>query len=181
MDFIETELQGAFLIKPKILKDERGGFTRVFCKQDFKQIGHSKDFVQFNHSFNINRGTLRGMHYQESPHSEIKLIRCIRGSVFDVIIDIRKSSPTFLKWHGTVLSEENKDMIYVPEGFAHGFITLEENSELLYHHTSFYEPKSERGIRYDDSIINIEWPEAIISISDKDRNYPLLTTNFKGI
>ncbi len=181
MDFVETKLHGSFVIHPKLLQDDRGGFSRIFCKDEFKKISHQKEFVQFNHSFNVRKGTVRGMHYQEPPHSEIKLIRCIKGSVYDVIIDIRKSSSTFLQWFGVELSAENRNMIYVPEGFAHGFQTLEENSELLYHHTGFYEPTAERGIRFNDPELKINWPIEVTSISQKDENYPLLTTNFKGI
>lgn len=181
MNFVETKLLGSFVIHPTLLQDERGGFSRVFCKNEFEQIGHTKGFVQLNHSFNMHKGTIRGMHYQESPYSEIKLIRCVRGAVYDVIVDIRKSSPTFLQWFGIELSAKNMNMIYVPEGFAHGFQTLEENSELLYHHTNFYEPLSERGIRYSDAEIGINWPIEVTSISQKDKNYPLLTPTFKGI
>jgi dTDP-4-dehydrorhamnose 3,5-epimerase len=181
MNFTETKLKGAFVVDLTLLKDERGGFARTFCKDEFKKIGHDKEFVQFNHSFNSNKGTIRGMHYQEPPYSEIKLMRCIKGSVFDVVIDIRKSSPTFLQWYGMELSAENKKMIYIPEGFAHGFQTLEDNSELLYHHTNFYEPSSERGIRYDDKMVGIEWPEKISGVSERDKNHPLLTSDFKGI
>jgi len=181
MNFVETKLLGSFVIHPTLLQDERGGFSRVFCKNEFKHIGHDKEFVQLNHSFNTHKGTIRGMHYQEPPFSEIKLIRCVRGAVYDVIIDIRKSSPTFLQWFGIELSARNMNMIYVPEGFAHGFQTLEENSELLYHHTNFYEPLSERGIRYSDAEIAINWPIEVTSISQKDKNYPLLTPTFKGI
>ncbi|MGQ0828883.1 MAG: dTDP-4-dehydrorhamnose 3,5-epimerase [Bacteroidota bacterium] len=181
MDFIETNLKGAYLIELSLHKDERGGFARTFCKNEFKKIGHTKEFVQFNHSLNNKKGTLRGMHYQEIPHSEIKLIRCIKGAIYDVIIDIRQSSPTFLQWFGVELSATNMKMVYVPEGFAHGFQTMENNSELLYHHTNFYTPSSEKGIRFDDEMINIKWPGDLNCISEKDKNYPLLSINFKGI
>ncbi|PIY03243.1 MAG: dTDP-4-dehydrorhamnose 3,5-epimerase [Bacteroidetes bacterium CG_4_10_14_3_um_filter_31_20] len=181
MDFTETKLKGAFIINANLLEDDRGGFARIFCKNEFKKIGHNKEFVQINQSYNIKSGTLRGMHYQEPPYSEIKLIRCIKGVVYDVIIDLRQSSPTFLKWVGLELSKKNKKMLYIPEGFAHGFLTLEDNSELIYHHTNFYEPSAERGIRFDDKIINIKWSSNINCISEKDRDLPLLTSNFKGI
>lgn len=181
MNFTETKLKGAFVIELSPLKDERGGFARTFCKEEFKKINHIKDFVQFNHSFNIKKGTIRGMHYQELPHSEIKLIRCIKGAVYDVIIDIRRSSPTFLLWFGVELTADNMKMIYVPEGFAHGFQTLTNETELLYHHTGFYSPTAEKGIRYNDPALNIIWPETVSIISEKDKNYQLLSKNYKGI
>ncbi|HEY1039545.1 MAG TPA: dTDP-4-dehydrorhamnose 3,5-epimerase [Bacteroidia bacterium] len=180
MKFLETTLKGAFVIQPTLLSDERGGFSRVFCKKEFMEIGHSKEFVQFNHSYNSKKGTVRGMHYQEAPHSEIKLIRCVKGAVYDVIIDIRKGSPTFMQWYATELSAANRNLMYVPEGFAHGFQTLEEDSELIYHHTSFYEPAAERGLRYNDELLAVNWPLEVSAISQKDENYPLLTPNFKG-
>lgn len=181
MNFTETTLKGAYVIEPIKLIDERGGFSRTFCKEEFKNIKHTKEFVQFNQSFNLQKGTIRGMHFQQPPFCEIKLIRCIKGSVYDVIVDIRNSSPTFLQWFGIELSDLNMKMIYVPEGFAHGFQTLEDNSELLYHHTNFYVPSSEKGIRYNDEMINIHWPLAVSMISEKDKSYPLLTNSFKGI
>ena len=181
MIFTETILKGAYVIHPELMRDDRGGFMRTFCKKEFSSVGLDKEFVQFNHSFNVRSGTLRGLHYQESPHSESKLIRCIKGSVFDVIVDIRRSSPTFLKWCGVELSASNLTMIYIPEGFAHGFQTLEENSELLYHHTAFYQPAAEKGICFNDPVLKIQWPLEISAISEKDKNYPLLTNKFSGI
>lgn len=181
MNFIETNLKGAFLLEETPLKDERGMFTRVFCKKDFTKIGHTKEFVQFNHSFNFKKGTIRGMHFQRKPHSEIKLIRCIAGSVFDVIIDLRENSPTFLKWLGLIISKENRKMIYIPEGFAHGFQTLEDSSELIYHHTEYHTPSSEGRINPFDKTICIKWPVEISIYSEMDKNAPHLDEKFKGI
>ena len=178
MNFIETKLAGAYCIEPATVHDSRGGFARIFCKNDFKKIGLDKEFVQFNHSFNTKKGTLRGMHYQKHPYGEIKLIRCIRGAVFDVIVDIRRTSPTFLHWFGMELSSRNMKMMYVPEGFAHGFLTLEDNSELLYHHTNFYESTAERGIHCTDKMVGINWPGAIDCISEKDNGYLPLTKEY---
>lgn len=175
MIFQETTLSGAYIIDLEPFNDERGMFARTFCKREFAAIGHSKEFVQFNHSRNHHVGTLRGMHFQNTPFSEIKLIRCIRGSAFDVIVDLRNQSPTFLQYYGVELSEHNLRMMYVPEGFAHGFQTLEDNTELIYHHTAFYTPEQERGIRYDDPRINIAWPLIPRIVSEKDKNYPLLS------
>lgn len=134
-----------------------------------------------NHSFNSKKGTLRGMHFQLAPHKEIKLVRCVAGAVFDVIVDIRKGSPSFLHWYGTILSAENRNMLYIPEGFAHGFQCLSDNSELLYHHTGFYNPLAESGIRYNDPSIQIKWPLDISVISGKDAGHPYIDKDFKGI
>lgn len=176
-----TPLTGAFIIDLEPFQDDRGLFARTFCMREFEEIPHTKPFVQFNHSHTNDIGTLRGMHYQQPPHAEIKLIRCIKGKVYDVIIDIRKESPTYLQHIGVELSAENMRMIYVPEGFAHGFQTLEEHSELIYHHTAYYEPKSEGGIRFDDPIIGINWPLEPTVMSGKDQKYPYLTEDFAGV
>ena len=134
-----------------------------------------------NHSFTTSKGTIRGMHYQLPPFREIKMVRCIVGAVFDVIIDIRKGSKTFLQWMGVELTAANKKMLYIPEGFAHGFQTLTDNCELLYHHSEFYNPGAESGIRHDDPLINISWPTPLTVISDRDRTHVLLNESFKGI
>ena len=180
MKFIPTILNGSFTIQLDPINDERGWFARYFCKKEFSTIGHNKEWVQMNHSFSLKKGTLRGMHFQKPPYSEIKLVRCIQGSVFDVIIDLRKDSPTFLKWFGTELSAENKLMMYIPEGFAHGFQTLEDNSGLLYMHTAYYSPEAEDGLRYNDPQVNISWPIEISEISMRDTNHDLLE-KFNGL
>ncbi len=181
MIFESTPLQGAYLIRLEPIEDERGFFVRTFCKKEFESIGHDKEFVQMNQSYNKQKGTLRGMHYQLAPHEEVKLVRCIAGSVYDVIIDLRKHSPTYLHYFGAELSGENFCMLYVPEGFAHGFQTLSDHTSLVYHHTAFYAPGSERGLRYDDKKIGIHWPMAPTCLSEKDKQYPYLTENFNGI
>jgi dTDP-4-dehydrorhamnose 3,5-epimerase len=181
MKFISTSLPDAYVIDLDPIRDERGLFARTFCKEEFQQIGHTKEFVQFNHSVNNKKGTLRGMHFQIPPFSEVKLIRCISGKVYDVIIDLRAGSLGFLKWYGAELSKENMRMMYVPEGFAHGFLTLSGNAELLYHHTSYYTPSAEGGLRHDDPLIGIKWPDSIEVISEKDKAYPLLTESFSGL
>ena len=180
MKFIPTILNGSFTIQLDPINDERGWFARYFCKKEFSTIGHNKEWVQMNHSFSLKKGTLRGMHFQKPPYSEIKLVRCIQGSVFDVIIDLRKDSPTFLKWFGTELSAENKLMMYIPEGFAHGFQTLEDNSGLLYMHTAYYSPEAEDGLRYNDPLVNISWPIEISEISMRDTNHDILE-KFNGL
>ena len=181
MKFIETKLGGAFVIEVEKIDDHRGSFFRFFCKDDFKELNHSKEFIQFNHSVNTLKGTLRGMHYQHPTYSEVKLIMCNKGRVYDVLIDLRKNSPTFLNWISVELSAEKSNMVYVPEGIAHGFQTLEDASELLYYHTSTYKPEAEGGIRYDDDKVNIKWPIEVTNISDRDKSYKKLTTEFRGI
>ena len=181
MTFTETELAGSFLVEPDVLADDRGWFTRFYCKNEFRQIGHVKEWVQLNHSFTTKRGSIRGMHFQVQPFREIKMVKCVAGSVYDVIIDLREHSATFLKWVGFKLSAENKRMLYIPEGFAHGFQCLEDHCGLIYHHSEFYQPGFESGIRYDDPLISIQWPLAPTSLSDRDRSHPYLDNNFKGI
>ncbi len=181
MIFQQTSLPGAYIIELETFRDERGLFARTYCQREFETIGHHREFVQFNHSRTKETGTVRGMHFQHPPHAEIKLIRCIRGRVYDVIVDLRKGSPTFLKHIGLELSEENMRMIYVPEGFAHGFQTLEDNTELIYHHTAFYAPRSEGGFSFNDPTVGINWPLPATVVSDKDRNQEALGPSFAGI
>lgn len=181
MKFVPTPLDGAYIVELEPFYDERGFFARTYCKNEFSAIGHDKEFVQFNHSMTLEKGTLRGMHFQVPPSAEVKLIRCIRGKVYDVIADIRKNSPTFLAHFGIVLSEENLKMIYVPEGFAHGFQTLADNSQMIYHHTAYYNPSNERGLRYNDPALGINWPLPCKNLTEKDKKYPLINNKFKGI
>ena len=181
MIFTPTALQGSYIIDVNPFADERGWFARFYSKNEFKKIGYNKEWVQLNHSFTNKKGTIRGMHYQKSPYSEIKMIKCISGSVFDVIIDLRERSPSFLEWFGITLSAENKKMLYVPEGFAHGFQCLENKCELIYHHSEFYTPEAEAAIRFDDPKINIDWPLPVTTLSPRDKNHPYLDENFKGI
>jgi dTDP-4-dehydrorhamnose 3,5-epimerase len=181
MIFKEVGLDSAYLIELNTLGDSRGWFARTYCKNEFMKIHHQNEWVQFNHSFTQKKGSIRGMHFQIKPYKEIKLIRCISGAVFDVIVDLRKESTTFLQWKGVVLSAENKLSIYIPEGFAHGFQTLSDNTELIYQHSEFYKPDYEAGILYNDPLINISWPETITNISERDKNHPLLDNHFKGI
>lgn len=181
MLFEELSLHGAFIINLEVKEDERGWFSRTFCKNEFCDIGLEKEWVQINHSFSIKAGTLRGMHFQYNPNSETKMIRCISGKIYDVIIDIRKNSPTFLQWIGIELSEQNKKTLYIPEGFAHGFQTLSDNSEIIYHHSNFYNPSNEGAINYNDPLLNITWPLKISEISERDTKHDFINLNFKGI
>ena len=181
MTFQPTFINGLYVIELDLFRDERGWFARTFCKEEFKKAGFDNEWVQMNHSFTIQKGTLRGMHFQFPPYSEIKMVRCIAGSVFDVAIDLRKNSATFLQWFGIEISAENKKMILIPDGFAHGFQTLQNNCELIYHHTNFYTLEAEGGIKYNDPGIGIKWPLPVNEISKKDDNYAYLKENFKGI
>jgi dTDP-4-dehydrorhamnose 3,5-epimerase len=181
MIFTETALKGSFIISLEPYSDDRGWFARTYCKKEFAVIGHDKEWVQLNHSFTADKGTVRGMHFQHPPFSEIKMVRCIAGAVLDVIVDIRKDSPTFLQHISVNLSAANKQMIYIPMGFAHGFQTLEHNTELIYHHTEFYQPGVEGGLLYNDPLLNIQWPLPIQNISERDIKHSLLDNNFKGI
>ena len=181
MIFRETSLKGAYIIELKPFTDDRGLFARTFCKKEFQEIDHDQEFVQFNHSMTLKKGSVRGMHYQLPPFTEIKLIRCIRGSVYDVIIDIRKDSPTFLQYYSAELSERNMLSFYIPQGFAHGFQTLEDNTHLIYHHTAYYTPGYEAAIRYSDPAVGINWPMPVSVITEKDLNHDLLKNSFKGI
>jgi dTDP-4-dehydrorhamnose 3,5-epimerase len=181
MTFTPTPLQGSFVIEPNVLTDERGWFARFYCKNDFQEIGHQKEWVQLNHSVTNKKGTIRGMHFQLNPFREIKMVKCIVGAVYDVIVDVRRESATFLEWFGVELSASNKKMLYIPERFAHGFQCLQDHCELIYHHTEFYAPNSEGGIRFDDPKINIQWPLPVSLVSSRDSAHLLVDDNFKGI
>ena len=168
MIFTETELKGAFVVESERIEDERGFFVRTWDRQEFEAHGLNPRLVQCNISFNKRAGTLRGMHYQAAPHEEAKVVRCTRGAMYDVIIDLRPSSPTFKRWTAVELTACNRLMLYVPEGFAHGFQTLEDETEVFYQMSEFYHPESARGVRWDDPAFGIEWPlkEKVVSVRD---------------
>ena len=173
MLFRKTKLKGAFIIEVEKLEDHRGFFARTWCENELESHGLSHGFVQINNSFTYRSGTIRGMHYQVAPYEETKLFRCIRGAIFDVIIDLRKDSPTYMDWFGIELTADNRKMLYVPQGFAHGYQTLADNTEILYPVSQFYNPEAERGVRWNDPAFNIDWPEKnSITISEKDKNWP---------
>jgi dTDP-4-dehydrorhamnose 3,5-epimerase len=171
----ETALKGAFVIDIERRGDERGYFARVWCAREFEQHGLDTRLVQCNVAYNHRKGILRGMHYQQQPHAEVKLVRCTRGAVYDVIVDMRPASDTYLGWTGVELSADNHRMLYVPEGFAHGYVTLQDDSELFYQVSQFYTPQAEGGVRWNDPAVGIEWPDVgDLLISDKDRAWPVL-------
>ena len=173
MKFVNTKIDGVYIIEVEPHNDERGFFARTFCAEEFGIRGLKTSMVQTNISYSKHRHTLRGMHYQTFGAEEVKLVRCYAGSVLDVIIDLRKESPTYLKYYSTELTETNNQMLYVPEGFAHGFLTLEDNTYLSYQVSSFYSPGKERGIRWNDTEIKIKWPVAMPEvISEKDSSWP---------
>lgn len=172
MRFIETVLRGAFIIEPEPATDERGLFARIFCRREFGGHGLNAEVRQCSLSYNRKRGTLRGMHYQVAPYGECKLVRCSRGSIYDVVIDLRRGAPTFGRWVGYELSAANRRMLYIPEGFAHGFETLDDASEVTYQMSEFYVPSAQRGVRWDDPAFAIHWPLKPALISDRDRGYP---------
>lgn len=171
MIFTPTELEGAFIIDVQKLEDERGFFGRTFCQKEFEEHGLTPFVAQANVSYNKKKGTLRGMHYQAHPYEESKLVRCVRGAIHDVIIDLRKDSPTYKKWIGVDLEEGTYRMLYVPEGFAHGFITMKDHTEVIYQVSQFYTPGSEKGIRWNDPAFNIHWPVTPVVISQKDSSH----------
>lgn len=172
MIFHQTKLPRVFEIELEPHPDERGFFARTWCLREFETHGLKSALVQCSVSFNTKKGTLRGLHFQEDPHGETKLVRCTRGAIYDVVVDLRPSSPTFKDWYGVVLSAENHRALYIPEGCAHGLMTLEDNTEVLYQMSEFYHAESARGVRWDDPVFGVDWPGTVEVISERDRTYP---------
>jgi dTDP-4-dehydrorhamnose 3,5-epimerase len=181
MKFIPSPLSGAYLIEIEPRGDDRGFFARAFCEQEFKRQGLDSQFCQVNNSFTAKKGTLRGMHYQLVPSAEVKIVRVVSGALYDVIADLRPDSPTFGKSFGAELSAKNRTSMYVPRGFAHGFLTLTDDVEAMYLVSASYAPQLERGLRFDDPWLAIKWPDAPIEISSKDSAWPLFDLEFHGI
>jgi dTDP-4-dehydrorhamnose 3,5-epimerase len=171
MTFTETELKGAFVVGVRKIEDERGFFARSWCQKELEAAGLNPALVQINMAMSSQKGTLRGMHFQESPYQEAKLVRCTRGAIYDVIIDLRPDSPTHARWIGINLSAENYQMLYAPEGFAHGYQTLTDDAEMYYSTSAFYAPSAARGVRYNDPAFHIRWPLPVSIISDADRQW----------
>lgn len=180
-DFIQTPLHGLKLVQRKVIEDHRGFLSRFYCAAEFAEAGICKSISQINHTLTRKKGAVRGMHFQHPPHSEIKLVSCLHGEIFDVAVDIRRNSPTFLHWYGVVLSAQNCQSLLIPEGFAHGFQALSEDCELIYLHTIDYHPESECALNIADPVLDIAWPLTITEISERDRNHKLIEQNFQGI
>jgi dTDP-4-dehydrorhamnose 3,5-epimerase len=181
-DFIQTPLSDLMLVQRKTAEDNRGFLSRFFCIEAFSEAGIKKPIVQINHTLTRKKGAVRGLHFQYPPHAEIKLVSCLKGKVLDVAVDIRRTSPTFLQWHGEILSAENYKSLLIPEGYAHGFQALTEDCELVYLHTSAYHSDSEGALNVTDPSLSIDWPLPVIDLSKRDQNHPFVTNiNFKGI
>lgn len=174
MKVINTAIEGIYIIEPQVFEDPRGWFMETYSKEKLAKQGIDIDFIQDNHSFSANRGTIRGLHFQINPKAQAKLVRCTRGRILDVAVDIRKGSPTYKKWVSVELSEENKKQLFIPKGFAHGFATLTDNVEIQYKVDEYYSPENDRSIRFDDPEINIDWGIENPILSEKDMNAPLL-------
>ena len=174
MQFSRSKVEGAWVIDPTPHADERGRFMRAFCRQEFADAGVDFVPVQANMGLSKSKGTMRGMHYQVAPALEAKLVRCTRGSIFDVVVDMRPDSPTFRRWYGETLTAGNGKMLFVPEGCAHGCVSLEDETEIYYLTSATYAPKAVRGVRFDDPAIGIEWPIEVTAVSPQDRQWPLL-------
>lgn len=181
MIFHESPLRGACIVEPEKRGDERGFFARIFCEREFAEQGLETSFVQMNNSLSMKKGVLRGIHFQLPPAAEVKLVRCVKGRIFDFIVDLRPDSPTFKGSFGAELSAENRLMMYVPRGFGHGFQTLEEEAEVVYLVSDHYMPETERGLRYDDPNINLTLPLPVSELSVKDQNWPDLDFDFHGL
>lgn len=172
MLFRETVLKGAYVVEPERIVDERGFFARTWCRSEFETHGLNPNLVQCNISFNEKKGTLRGMHFQVTPRAEAKLVRCTAGAIYDVIVDLRPDSGTFKRWTGVELNADNRRMLYIPEGLAHGFLTLSDDAEVFYQMSEVYSAEHARSVRWNDPAFGIQWPGEVLVISDRDRSYP---------
>lgn len=180
-DIFDTQLKGLKLIQRKPIGDSRGYLERLFCADELQALIPGKGIVQINHTMTAKRGTVRGMHFQHPPHAETKFVSCLRGEVFDAVVDLRRGSPTFLQWHAEVLSAANLRSLLIPEGFAHGFQTLSDDCELIYLHTAVYTPGAEGGLNPQDPMLSITWPKAITELSARDEHHPMLNNQFNGV
>ena len=181
MNLVETTIPGVCIIESTTFQDNRGAFSRLFCAKELQSLLGQRVIVQINHSMTRSVGAVRGLHYQRSPHAEMKIIRCLKGRVFDVAVDLRQGSPTFLQWTAIELTPENHLAFVIPEGCAHGFQVLEEDSQLLYLHTAFYTPEVEGAVRFDDPKVGVDWPLEPTDLSSRDLSHQYLEENFKGI
>ncbi|MGR8979430.1 MAG: dTDP-4-dehydrorhamnose 3,5-epimerase [Gammaproteobacteria bacterium] len=180
-DFLPTPLNGLTAIQRKTIGDSRGFFSRFFCAEEFSRIGFVKPVAQINHSLTHSKGAVRGLHFQHPPFAEDKIVNCLKGAVFDVAVDLRKGSPTFLQWHGEILSAGNRRSLFIPQGFAHGFQALTADCELIYLHSSPFAPGSEGALNVLDPRLAISWPLPITELSNRDRSHPMIAVDFEGL
>lgn len=180
-DFIHTPLQGVILVQRKANVDHRGFLSRFYCANEFRDAGFDKPIVQMNQTLTLNKGSVRGLHFQYSPHAEAKVVSCVKGEIFDVVVDLRRNSPTFLHWHGEILSEANRKSLIIPEGFAHGMQTLVEDCELIYLHTAVYYPEAMGALNVLDPRINIIWPLPVKNLSEQDRVHSFINQDYQGV
>jgi dTDP-4-dehydrorhamnose 3,5-epimerase len=178
---IPTRFDGLFVVRRKPISDERGMLARLYCAQEFSSLSIPLPVCQINHTVTRHKGSVRGLHFQHPPHAEIKLVSCLRGAVFDVAVDLRKHSPTFLQWHGQMLSIDEPISLYIPQGFAHGFQAMTDDCELVYLHSCEYHPESESGISAFDPVVSVPWPLTVTEVSDRDRKHPVITADFAGL
>jgi dTDP-4-dehydrorhamnose 3,5-epimerase len=180
-DFIQMPLSGLMLIQRKVIEDHRGFLSRFYCAEEFAAAGINKPIAQINHTLTRKKSAVRGLHFQNPPHAEIKLVSCMKGEIWDVAVDLRRDSPTFLQWHGDILSATNRKSLLIPEGYAHGFQALTEDCELIYLHTSAYHSEAEGALNVADPKLNIAWPLPIDDLSERDRNHPFIKSDWQGI
>jgi len=180
-DFESTPLKGLWIVHRNPIEDARGFFCRFFCAEEFRTAGFKKPIAQMNLTYTVKKGAVRGLHFQQPPHTESKIVSCIRGEIYDVAVDIRKGSPTFLHWHGEILSAGNQRSLLIPEGFAHGFQTLTDHCELFYLHSDAFHPQLEGALNVADPKVEIAWPITMTEISERDRNHPFIDPHFEGI
>ena len=181
IEYLKTPIADLFVLKRKVMADDRGHFFRIFCKDELKEIGLTKPLSQINLSHAKVKFTTRGFHFQYAPNAETKIVTCIRGRIFDVAVDLRAGSPTYLQWFGTILSEDNKQSLFIPEGFAHASQSLSDESSLVYLHTEAYSDKNEGGVNVNEPMISVQWPHPPQNLSARDASFPFLTSSFKGI
>lgn len=180
IDFISTPLAGLMLVQRNVIEDHRGSLSRFYCAEEFRGAGITKPIAQINHTVTRNKGAVRGLHFQYPPHAEIKLVSCLKGEIWDVAVDLRRDSPTFLRWHSEVLSSANRKSLLIPEGCAHGFQALTENCEMIYLHTAAYHPEAAGALNVSDPRLNIAWPLPVGDLSDRDRTQPFINQHFQG-
>lgn len=180
-EFIPTPLAGLQVVQRQLISDARGFLSRFYCAEEFRDAGVVKPIAQMNHTLTKQQGAVRGLHFQLPPHAETKIVSCLHGEIWDIAVDLRRDSPTFLHWHGEILSAENRKSLLIPEGFAHGFQALTPDCELLYLHTANYHPEAERGLQVSDPRLTIAWRLPIIDLSPRDQNHPFISSDFQGI